>query len=60
MVVGELLEVSSVVDYIVFKIFSSLPLVLSLGEDFVSLFPADEFVVQLVLAVTPVGLLLYP
>ena len=42
MVVGELLEVSSVVDCIIFKIFSPLPLVLSLGEDFTSLFPTDE------------------
>ena len=43
MVVGELLDVSSVVDCIIFKIFSSLPLVLPLGEAFVSLLPTDEF-----------------
>ena len=43
MVVGELLDVSSVVDCIIFKIFSSLPLVLPLGEAFVSLLPTHEF-----------------
>ena len=53
-----MLEVSSVVDCINFKIFSSLPLVFPEERILFSSSPLMSLVVQLVLAMTPVGLLL--